>query len=152
MRRIFDFRDRFIGQAGNTALCLKNNITKMGLVVHNFTKHSQNVCLINIHILMYRHARYDCKLWNAFWFYNVFWALSYIINDHSCLNCCISTKLSLIICLISTHILTYRHARCHSKLWNASWFYSIFFEFFTQLTNIHVWSVIYSPNYYGLPV
>ena len=27
------------------------------------------VCLTNTHILIYRHARCDCKLWNALWFY-----------------------------------------------------------------------------------
>ena len=35
-------------------------------------KFSQNVCLINIYILIYRSARCDCKLWNALWFYYVF--------------------------------------------------------------------------------
>ena len=32
MRRIFDFRDRFSGQFGNAAPCLKNNITKMSCI------------------------------------------------------------------------------------------------------------------------
>ena len=31
-----------------------------------------NVCVINTQILMRQHARHACKLWNAFWFYNVF--------------------------------------------------------------------------------
>ena len=39
------------------------------LIAHVVTKHSLNVCLINTHILIYIHARCDCKLWNAFWFY-----------------------------------------------------------------------------------
>ena len=34
------------------------------LVTHIFTKLLQNVCLINTHILIYRHARCNCKLWN----------------------------------------------------------------------------------------
>ena len=33
-----------------------------------------------------------------------FCIFSYNIIDHSCLNCCISTKLSLIVCLINAHI------------------------------------------------
>ena len=37
-----------------------------------FTKLLQNVCLIDIRIFMYHHARCDCKLWNALWFYYVF--------------------------------------------------------------------------------
>ena len=42
---------------------------------------SQNVCLINTHILIYWHSRCDCKLWNAFWFYCVLWLFSYIFDD-----------------------------------------------------------------------
>ena len=112
------------------------------LVAPIFTKLSQSVCLINIHIFIYWHARCD-----------VFWAFSYIIIDHLCLNfhqtftncvsnqydvskyqmwlqfmkcllillrllqfllkideywclnCCISTKLLRIVCLINTFIL-----------------------------------------------
>ena len=79
-----------------------------------------------------------------------FWTFLYIIIDHSCLNYCISTKLSLIICLINTNILICRQA---SKLWNASWFYFVFCEYcIQQLTNIHVWTVAYPPNFYGLSV
>ena len=33
---------------------------------------SQNVRLINIHILVYRYARCECKLWKALWFYIMF--------------------------------------------------------------------------------
>ena len=33
------------------------------LVKHNFTKLSQNMCLINTHILVYQYARHNCKLW-----------------------------------------------------------------------------------------
>ena len=36
------------------------------LVAYIFTKLSQNVYLINTHILIYRQVRYDCKLWNVF--------------------------------------------------------------------------------------
>ena len=100
------------------------------LVTHIFINLSQNICLINTHILIYWYARCDCKLWNSLRFYNVFWAFSYIIIEHSCLYCCISTKHSLIIWLINTHIVIYWHARCHSKLWKAFWFYFVFFLFF----------------------
>ena len=50
------------------------------------------------------HARCDCMLWNALWFYCVFWVFSYTIYDHLCLNCCISTKLSLGIQFMHTNI------------------------------------------------
>ena len=84
---------------------------------HILTKLSQNVCLNNTHIWIwiYWHATCDCNLWNALWFYCIYKVFSYIIIDHSYLNCCISAKLSLIKCLISTRILIYRHARCDSK-------------------------------------
>ena len=86
------------------------------------------------------------------WFYYAFWAFSYIIIDHSCLNSCIFTKLWLIRCLINTRLLIYWHARCHSKLWNVYWYYSVFCKFCTQLTNIHVWSDLYRPNFYGFSI
>ena len=46
--------------------------------------------------MIYQHARYDCKLWNALWFY--------IIDEYSWLKYCISTKLSLIVYLIITDL------------------------------------------------
>ena len=61
---------------------------------YSFTKLSQYVCLINTHNMINLHARCDCKLWNAIWFYFVFWIFSYIIVDYLCLSCCISTKFS----------------------------------------------------------
>ena len=42
------------------------------LVAHSFTKISQIMCLINTHILIYLHARCNCKLWKALSFYCVF--------------------------------------------------------------------------------
>ena len=42
------------------------------LIADHFLKLSQNMCLINTHILIYRHARCNCKLWNAIWCYCVF--------------------------------------------------------------------------------
>ena len=67
------------------------------LVKGIFTKLSQNLCLINTHICMYQYVRCDCKLWNALWFYCVFWVFSYIIDDNSCLKYCTFTKLSWIV-------------------------------------------------------
>ena len=37
----------------------------LSLVTHNFTKLSQNVCLISTYILIYRYARCNCKLWKT---------------------------------------------------------------------------------------
>ena len=42
------------------------------LVSHIFTKLSQIVCLINVHILICQHAKCDCRLWNVLWFNCVF--------------------------------------------------------------------------------
>ena len=33
-----------------------------------------------------------------------------IIDDNSCLNCCTSTKFSMTVCLMNTHIFIYRFA------------------------------------------
>ena len=63
-----------------------------------------NVYVVNTHISVYWHARCDCNLWKAFWFYCVFWVYSYIIIDHTCLNSCISTKLSLFVFVINTEM------------------------------------------------
>ena len=112
---------RFFWQVGNTALCLKKchkNERNMCLVTHVFINFSQNVCLISTHILIYCHARCNYKLWKAHWFRCVFKEFSYIIDDHSCLKCCIFTKLSHIV----RHILVCQHARCDFRLWKVFWF------------------------------
>ena len=106
------------------------NEQHLRLVAHIFTKLSQNVCLINTNILMYQHARCDCKLWKALWFYWVFCVFSYIFDDHLCLNCCIFTKLSLIEYLINSNT----NIRCVCNLWNTLWFYWFFLGIF-----IHFW-------------
>ena len=41
--------------------------------------------------LIYWHARRNCNLWSASWFYC---EISYIIDENSCLKYCIFTKLS----------------------------------------------------------
>ena len=50
--------------------------------------------------------------------------ISYIIEDNSCLMCCISIKLSQIVYLIYTHILIYQHAKCDHKLRKVPWIIS----------------------------
>ena len=148
--RYLIFETVFLGRSATLPYVWKihhKNEQNFCLVAHNFDKFSQNVCLVNTYILIYWHARYDCKLWNTLWFYYVFWAFSCIIIDRSCLNSCTFTKLWLIRCLINIRTLIYWHARCHSKLWNAYWYYSVFCEFCTHLTNIHVWSVLYPPKF-----
>ena len=100
----------------------ENNIIKMSgncVWYHIFTKLLKYVYLTNKYIFIYQHATCDCMLWNAHWFYCVFLVFSYIIIDHSFLNCCISTKLSLIV-LIKIHILICQYDSCYYKLWNAS--------------------------------
>ena len=39
------------------------------MVAHIFTKHPQNTCLINTHILIYQYARLKSKLWKVSLFY-----------------------------------------------------------------------------------
>ena len=77
------------------------------LVERIFTKHSQNVCLINIHILTYWHARCAASYGRSFDFI-AFFGHFHILLDYLCLNCCISTKLSLIIYLINTDMSNYQ--------------------------------------------
>ena len=57
------------------------------LVAHIFTKLSQNVCLINTHILIYWHARCDCKLWHAPWFYCIFYYLKKDVQSQTANLC-----------------------------------------------------------------
>ena len=64
----------------------QKNERHLSLVTHSFTKLPQNMCLINTQILVYWHARCNCKLRKALWFYWVFWVFSYIIYEYSCLN------------------------------------------------------------------
>ena len=44
------------------------------------TKHSQIVNLVNVHILVYQHAKCDCMLWKLLWFNCAFWEFLYIIT------------------------------------------------------------------------
>ena len=65
---ITDF-DYLLPDGNTVVLCQKKyhiNERHLCLVTLIFTKLSQNVCLINWHILIYRHVRWDYKLWNTF--------------------------------------------------------------------------------------
>ena len=66
---------------------ISQNERHLCLVAHILTKLSQNVCLINIHTLVYQYTKCNCMLWKAFQFYYIFWVFSYIIDKHSCLKC-----------------------------------------------------------------
>ena len=77
------FETVFLGRSATLPYVRKinhKNERHLRLVSHILTKLSQNVCLTNIQILIYGHSRCDCKLWNAPWFYYVFWVVSYINN------------------------------------------------------------------------
>ena len=101
------------------------------LLTHFLTKLSQNVCLINMHIFLYWHARCDCKLYHVLWLYCVFFLLILAHNqNHSCLNFCIIVKLSQTICLIDTHNLVYQNARYDCRLWKFLWINCVFFGIF----------------------
>ena len=74
-----------------------------------------------------------------------FYVFSYIIDDHSRLNFCMSTKLSQIVCLINVHILVCKHATCDCSLWKVLWFNAFFGNYHILL---HVWNAITSSNFY----
>ena len=50
------------------------------LLKHIFTKLSQNVCLIDIHISMHWFAKCNCKLWKLHQFYWLYRVFSYIFH------------------------------------------------------------------------
>ena len=57
-----------------------------------FTKLSQNMCLINTHIMIYQYAKCNFNLWKGIRFYCVFLVFSYITDQHLCLKCNCLTK------------------------------------------------------------
>ena len=124
------------------------NEQNLYFVTHNFTKLSQNICLIKTHILIYLFAKCNCNLWKAFWFYCVFLGFSYIIDKHSCLKYCIFTKLSRIVFLINVQILVYWHAKCDCRLRKVLLFDCVLFKNFHII--LHIWNVIASSNFYKL--
>ena len=71
----FWFSRLFVWAGWKKTLYLKKyhkNETHLRLLAHIFTKLSQNVCLINTHILMYWYTRSNCTLWKASWFCCIF--------------------------------------------------------------------------------
>ena len=89
----------------------EKNITKMNgiWVWYNIASliFSQNVYLINTHILIYRHATCNCKLCKAYDFIAFFW------DFHTLLTSIVIDYLS-----INAHILVCQHAKCDCMLWN----------------------------------
>ena len=56
------------------------NVHHLCLAAYIFTKHLQNVCPINTHILIYQYVGCDCKLWTNFSFCCMFLT----IFTHNC--------------------------------------------------------------------
>ena len=84
----------------------------------------------------YLHQTFtECTQILIYWYVRcVFFVFSHIFDDHSCLNCCISTKHSLIVYLISTDM-----SKC--QMWlqvmeSFLIFIMFFMEFREKLTNI----------------
>ena len=113
---------------------MPNVTTSYGIPLHyiffaNFA-HNWRIFMSKVLYLDYIYCVFDgykhfnimtCQMWLQILGYLLillrFWVFLYIIDDHySCLKCCIFTTLSPIICLINTHILICRHARCNYKL------------------------------------
>ena len=58
------------------------------------TKLSQIVCLIDVHILVYQHAKCGCTLWQVIWFNYFFFGKIYIITCFT--NCVLRQKCNLL--------------------------------------------------------
>ena len=56
----------------------------------------------------------------------VYWVLSYIIHDYSCLIFCIFTKLSQIVCLINVHISLCLHIKIWQQVMESSMIHQTF--------------------------
>ena len=104
------------------------------LVAHIFTKLSQNVCLINIHILIYLHARYDCKLWNALWFY-------YVFGHFHTLLLTLTIHVWIVVSPPNFHWKT-DISTCQMSQQVIEWFYSVFASF------AHNWRIFMSEVLY----
>ena len=125
----FYFWDSLFGQVYNTALCLKKISQKwMACVFDNTNLHkiSQNVCLINTHIIL------------CIYMADVSASYRMSFDDHSCVKCCIFIKLSQIMCPIIIYILIYQHAKCYCRFWKALWLNALFGNFHILL---HAWNV-----------
>ena len=117
MARFLIFETLCLDRAKTLPYVWKKNHTNerhLRLVAPIFSKHSQNVCLINTFWcfdMLDVTASYGTIL---LLFFLVF---SYLFNNHLCGNYCICTKLSQIICLINTHFLIYRQVKTSSPIW-----------------------------------
>ena len=69
----------------------------------------------------------------------LFLRIWHTIDDHSCLEFCISTKLSRIVCLINTNISISWHARYNYKLQKDLWFKRFFGNLFYMLHLLHLY-------------
>ena len=77
-------RNYEIGSKGSALVCLRVCVC---VCICVSVKVSQDRYLVNTHILIYRQASCDCKLWNVLSFYCIFLDFSYIIDEYSCLKC-----------------------------------------------------------------
>ena len=120
---------------------------KTRIAYYIFTKFFLFVCLSKLHILVCQHARCDGKIWNVPWFYCVFWVFSYIIIVHSCLKCCICTKLFQ---TVSGWYNQFIISLC--QIWlRVMEGYLIRLRFFGHFhTLLHVWNIISSRNFHKL--
>ena len=128
----------------------ENNITKTALLFGNtylqlaFTKYVSNkythfdISISQMWLLVMEHPLILSR----------FWVFSYIIDDHSCLNYCIFTKLLQIVYLINVHILLCQLAKYNCRLWKVLWFKLRSWKF--SYIILHVWHVITSPSFYKL--
>ena len=105
----------FLGQFGKTALCLKKRSQKW--------RHFYRMCLSSIHTFWYINMPYMTAGYGIFFYFNIF-------DDNSYLNCCISTKLSMTVCLMNTHVFIYRLAVM-----------LILLSFFRLCMTINVWNI-----------
>ena len=69
-----------------TFLCLCRALNERFCVwwnISSLNNHGLYVRVINTHISVCRHARYDCMLWNSHWYCCVFREFPHIIEDNS---------------------------------------------------------------------
>ena len=101
-----------------------------------------------------------CPRGTRLWLWIVNCEFSRLIVDYLCMNCCIFTKISQIVCLISKHFLVCRYTRSSSRLWKVIWFNCIFWGFLyfytfitklLQIVSLVSFSVLESPLILVLP-
>ena len=109
------------------------------MATHIFIKNLQNVCLVNIHTFWYIDMPYMTASYETpFDIIAFFWVFSYIF-DVSCLNCCISTKLLLVVYLINSDV----------KMSDVTVSYGMFLNFITFFCIfLHNWRIFMSEVLY----